>query len=290
MKLVFIHGRDQQGKDPAKLEKQWTESWEGGLRAADSARPAGVSIAFPFYGDLLDKLTKEVNAAPTDLVVERGGQADPKELKFRQELLNEIAKKQGITQEQIDAYFRGPAHKRGVLNWEWVQAILRALDEDPYVSASTVDGFTRDVYVYLNFPAVKRQINALVAEAIPQEPCVIVSHSLGTVVAYNVLRTLPAGRAYPLFVTLGSPLGVTTIRLGVESPLAVPAGVAKWFNAMDERDVVALYPLDAQRFNVQPPIENKTDVRNGTKNRHGISGYLSDRDVALKILKGLQAQ
>ena len=49
---------------------------------------------------------------------------------------------------------------------------------------------------------------------------------------------------------------------------------------MDERDVVALYPLDAGHFPLDPEITNKRDVDNPTANRHGISGYLSDQEVA----------
>jgi hypothetical protein len=59
--------------------------------------------------------------------------------------------------------------------------------------------------------------------------------------------------------------------------------VKKWFNAMDERDIVALYPLSKKYFQVTPQIENKTDVQNPTENRHGISGYLGDPEVARRI-------
>ena len=33
-------------------------------------------------------------------------------------------------------------------------------------------------------------------------------------------------------------------------PLSHPKVVGKWFNAFDSRDVVALYPLDRDRFNI----------------------------------------
>ena len=66
-------------------------------------------------------------------------------------------------------------------------------------------------------------------------------------------------------------------------PLGFPANVVTWFNAMDKRDVVALYPLDNKNFPLTPAIDNKTDVHNGTSNAHGISGYLSDKEVAMKI-------
>ena len=55
---------------------------------------------------------------------------------------------------------------------------------------------------------------------------------------------------------------------------------------MDQRDVVALYPLDATSLPLDPSdpaVENKLDVRNKTENRHGIAGYLDDQEVARRI-------
>jgi hypothetical protein len=36
-----------------------------------------------------------------------------------------------------------------------------------------------------------------------------------------------------------------------------------------------------------PLIENNDKIRNSTANRHGISGYLDDRDVAKHVLTAL---
>ena len=58
-------------------------------------------------------------------------------------------------------------------------------------------------------------------------------------------------------------------------------------NAFDGRDVVALYPLDAANFPVQPSIENDGAVKNYTANRHGIVGYLDHPTVAKRILGAL---
>jgi hypothetical protein len=68
--------------------------------------------------------------------------------------------------------------------------------------------------------------------------------------------------------------------------------VSAWFNAMDERDVVALYPLDPTHFPLDPDtpaIENKTDVRNRTRNRHGVAGYLDNEVVARRIYRAITA-
>ena len=62
---------------------------------------------------------------------------------------------------------------------------------------------------------------------------------------------------------------------------------------MDERDVVALYPLSPAHFPIDPPgfaIENRTHVRNKTRNRHGIAGYLDDKWVAAQIHAALTAR
>jgi hypothetical protein len=116
------------------------------------------------------------------------------------------------------------------------------------------------------------------------------------VVTYNLLRQQGHRRNWkvPLLVTVGSPLAIAEIRKTLRSfaPARCPECVSTWFNAMDERDVVALYPLDTARFPlnpVNPAIENKTDVRNDTANRHGISGYLSDKEVARRIYDALTA-
>ena len=124
----------------------------------------------------------------------------------------------------------------------------------------------------------------------------MVGHSLGSVVAYNVCGSTGESARWkvPLLVTVGSPLAVTEIRKSLRSfaPCRCPSGVGAWFNAMDERDAVALYPLDAGNFPldpINPAIENKRDVRNKTQNRHSISGYLDDADVAKRIHDALVA-
>jgi len=50
---------------------------------------------------------------------------------------------------------------------------------------------------------------------------------------------------------------------------------------------VALYPLDATNFPVEPAIVNNGRVSNGTSNRHGIAGYLDDSNVAGRVRDGL---
>jgi len=294
-KLVFIHGRSQQNKDSVALKAEWVHSWVDGLEKSGLEMPlADTDIRFPYYGDTLEGL---IEGKPDDQVAEvivRGTMSEnTPERQFMSEVLEEVRKKAGITPKRLAALSSQEVVQRGVLNWEWVQTILKAIDRHvPLGSGAGVAIATYDVYQYLNNKVTAKRINDGVIKAFDAaDEMVVVAHSLGTVVAYNLLSSLGKERGWkvPLFVTVGSPLAVTAIKRSLPRR-EVPSCVGKWFNAMDDRDVVALYPLDKTNFDVSPGvIENKTDVRNPTENRHGISGYLGDEAVARRICEAINA-
>ena len=97
----------------------------------------------------------------------------------------------------------------------------------------------RDVYLYTTRQGVRDEIDRMVRSEITTEPTVVIGHSLGSVVAYNILRTDPRALRVPLYVTLGSPLAIRAIRDELR-PLRFPQTVQTWYNAFDARDVVAL--------------------------------------------------
>lgn len=284
MKLVMVHGRAQEGKDPVALKKEWLDALAYGLARANATLPPGTTVEFPYYGDLLAKLVAETATPLGQNVNSKGSVPDPEQA-LRSEMIHEIAQGAGITDADIEREFPGELTEKGPGNWEWVQAILRAVDRVPGINSSSIKAFTRDVSVYLTYSGVRRQIDRIVETALGGDPCVVLAHSLGTVVAYNVLYKRPAVPRYPRFVTVGSPLGIKAIKKRIERPLRSPPCVESWFNAYDERDFVALAKLDARNFDVSPPIENKSDVKNFTDNRHGIAGYLADPIVASKIVE-----
>jgi hypothetical protein len=291
--LVFIHGRAQEHKDSIALKAQWVAAWEEGLQKSGLQLPIDDSqIRFPYYGQTLYDL---VSGVPEDQVAEvivRGAEVDEEEKAFMWSVLQEVRNVAGVTDALLADAAGQDVVDRGVLNWEWVQGILKVIDQHvPGGSGLSIALATKDVYEYLKNPGIRDEIESGVRAAItPGVPTVVVSHSLGTVVAYNLMRRegVALGWEVPLFVTVGSPLGVTAIKKALR-PIQFPACATKWYNAMDDRDVVALYPLDAQRFDVDPPIENNTSVRNQTQNRHGIAGYLNDKEVAKRIYDALTA-
>ena len=295
--LVFVHGRAQEHKDAVALKAEWLQALNDGLAKSALTLPIAESdVRFPYYGDTLYDMVAGKSADEAAAIIVRGRAADAAvdsdEEEFTRAIMREIQARTRITQDQIDGIAGRHVAERGALEWEWFQSFLRAVDRYvPYGSGNSIALFTHDVYQYLKNSGIRETIDNGVCAALSADvETVVVAHSLGTVVAYNLLRQ--QGQNLRLrcvdFITVGSPLAIGRIRstLRVLAPIRCPSCVRRWFNALDQRDVVALYPLDTASFPLDPAapaIENKTDVRNNTSNRHGISGYLDDPEVARRI-------
>ena len=159
---------------------------------------------------------------------------------------------------------------------------MRALDKYmPRMADGAVDLFTRDMWVYLSSSHVRDEVDSLVGRAIGPDPTVVVGHSVGSVVAYSLLRRVHSHNI-PRLVTLGSPLGLSAIR-NYFRPLKFPDGVADWFNGYDERDLIALHGLGPELFPVEPAVHNDKRLDNATRNCHGVLGYLEKPNVARAI-------
>lgn len=285
--LVLIHGRAQQNLDPTDLKKFWVDSWKAGLNKNGLDIPlADEDIRFPFYGDALADLVSGKQGDEIADVIVKGENAGEAEREFIRSIILETQNHLKIGDEQVEAVSDAIVTEKGILNWKWVRNVLQAIDYYvPYASSTGISLATRDVYLYLKNPGFQNVVDAGVRSAFDaKRETVVVGHSLGSVAAYSLLRREgeALGWKVPLFVTVGSPLAVTAIKNALH-PSKAPACVDKWFNAMDSRDIVALYPLDSTNYPDAQPIDNKTDVNNETPNRHGILGYLSDPVVAKRI-------
>jgi hypothetical protein len=79
---------------------------------------------------------------------------------------------------------------------------------------------------YFDDEAVRAEVRARARSVITESTRVVVAHSLGTVLAYEVLATLPRSTRLDL-VTLGSPLGQHAV-VGQGLQPAPEAGVGQW--------------------------------------------------------------
>jgi hypothetical protein len=282
--LVLVHGRSQQRRDAVALKAEWLDALRTGLAAGGLTLPIPeADVRFPYYGDTLDALTRGATDNLPEIVV-RGG-TDPARAAFTRAVLTEVARHCGISDDDVAAEAGPDVTERGKEDWDWFRALLRLLDRSTAAGTASIALFTDDVYRYLTHVGVRDVIDSGVRAAVtPGVETVVVGHSLGSVVTYDLLRRDGAalGWRVPLYVTVGSPLGVGAIRR-LLAPIAHPGCAGQWFNAADHRDIVALHPLDATHFPVDPAVENTQHVANPTPNRHGISGYLSDPVVARRI-------
>jgi hypothetical protein len=317
-RLVLVHGRDQGGLDPETLEDRWLDALNAGLTAIGSAlRIADDDATFVFYGDAL--ATSDGGAPPVTVHAFDAGRPtthrlSADEARFALAVVREIlAAAQIVPDAQADGAAGrsadgtaavpggGVAQPGGVVD-DVLDALALALAKalaalDRYVpglSGAVVLLAVRDVYTYLHDADVRATVDAGFLAALPtDEPAVVVAHSLGSVIAYQALRSPDAaGLAVPVLVTLGSPLAIRAVRdaVTVIAPPGWPVPVDRWDAVRDPRDLLALHDLTPQTFPLDPPgpgIEN-SHVVNPVPAHHAAAdvvdgrpaGYAATREVA----------
>jgi hypothetical protein len=286
-----VHGRSQQNLNPVDLKAQWFAALTAGMKKINRQLPIDEAhVHFPYYGNTLMDLCKGMTPEQAARVILQGNESDEQERKFAMSMIGEIA--QGtLPPEELAAAPSGNVIEQGVKEWPAMQWLLRRMDGVPGVNAEAISLATHDVYQYLRQTGISIKIDREVMKAFKSgAETVLVSHSLGTVVAYNVLRKLEAGVTVNQLVTLGSPLAISAIKTGL-APLSWPKPVGQWMNARDPHDVVALFPLVPPRFSVSAPggksIVDKSDVSNSKDDPHSIHDYLNDPFVAKCIYEAL---
>jgi hypothetical protein len=144
-----------------------------------------------------------------------------------------------------------------------------------------VGKFASDVIDYLYGP-FKPQMQAPVLEALRKtpRPKVIVAHSLGTIITYDVLSDPALGSLKDsLFVTIGCPLGIGNVqdrlRNGASRPHPVPTALNAWRNFADRFDPVALDGTLRDEFDPPKNFAKDEQVNNPARDNHELLGYLS---------------
>jgi len=149
--------------------------------------------------------------------------------------------------------------------------------------------FASDVLDYL-FGPHKEAMRAPVRAALLATPApkVVVCHSLGTIITYDVLsEPALAGLDIDLLVTLGSPLAIANVqqclRDGAGRPHPVPPEVHAWENFADFWDPVALDKTLRDDFDPPPRFAHDHLVNNPARDNHALAGYCSVASVRATI-------
>lgn len=293
MKVIFVHGRAQEEFAPRQLRANWLTAWEKGLAKSNLTLPPEENIHIPYYADTLVGMMHELTQPQTGETTRSGtdGINEAQQLQFTQQFLQEIALASAESFEEKMDVKTMVENERGILNWKVVQKLAEFLDRKNIFGDFPIRKATQDVFVYLTQNHIKEAVNRVVENEFDATPCVVVGHSLGSIVTYLVLKNNPQYHVKK-FITIGSPLGLRALAKYLEVPLVMPECIRgdapeRWLNVYDERDFIALHPLNRQYFNNGFEIMNSTEVDNHTDNRHGIAGYLDDEIIAKTIYEAM---
>lgn len=166
-----------------------------------------------------------------------------------------------------------------------------------------LDSYYSQAYVTIN--GKERLVKAVIREQLAQtlrkhknKEIMLIGHSMGSIIAFDVLTyTVPLIKINT-FVTIGSPLGLPIIMSKIASEqkrqlvkkvkLSTPENVARnWFNLSDLSDRVAInytladdYDENSNHVRAIDKVVYNNYERNGKRNPHKIYGYLRTPEMA----------
>jgi len=272
MRLVLVHGIAQENLSEIIVRENWLYALKQSLGLPQ--RFEQIEVVAPFYGNVLAR-----HAGTKSLVthvVKQGISADDEERKFIESGLDEIADAHGITDAQIDAMEQDPVVEQGVPHDRRLIKVAVAIERFSPLHGELALRFLKQAYVYLKDPRATADIDDIVAPVLSKGPCVLVAHSLGSVVTFKLLRKAP--QEIPLYVTIGSPLTLRAVRKALGKPRTVPDGVKRWLNGVDVNDFVTLGQGLTEKTEYSNDIENLLDIKNGS-DAHDATEYLQDQRI-----------
>ena len=302
--IVLVHGIAQEQYSADWLESQWLPALAGGVRNSgfpqvadriwrDQIGPGAIEARMAFYGHLFlqpgvqgigaEELSPEQSALATGLAEEwlvraasRASRATERQAAEAE--LASIRPEPGRELQGPGAVARSAI--RGAARLRWFALVGIAFAER--FVWRTLAQVTR----YLTDNAIRAAAQKAVLDLIDSNTKIIISHSLGTVVAYEAVHQIE--RPLPLLVTIGSPLGLDTIiypRLRPQPP-TFPPQVRRWVNVADTDDFIAAEPDLTALFSAGIPagamFEGGYTVENGA-HPHSSTFYLGKVQVGQPI-------
>jgi hypothetical protein len=281
MRVIFVHGINHQRQSSDYVRDEWLHALRQALDPADFDLVARQSISVPYYGDVLWQCTEGLTAAKEELQPQSAGAASGDEADFYRSVLTELADEKAIpvVESSEDAVAQGPFyHNRRTI------ALARAVQALSPLHGRVLLRLLPQAFTYLSRMQATAAVDAIVRPHFQNGPCIVVAHSLGTIVTYKLMREL--GQAAPLYLTIGSPLAVRAVQSKIGPPFGRRPAVQRWLNFFDQDDFVTVgKPLDRASFGAG--VEN-SDVDNGDDDPHDFRRYLSHDDVARTLVAALK--
>jgi len=272
--VVYIHGIGRHDD-----RDRWKEMWDVAL----FGRGMGRETIGAYWADIRHGNASAKTLSTASSKVKKAAERDA----FEKRLLSQLGADDNVAGQ---AYGTKILPLPGFLRTPLTKAFLAA--------------FVKDTAAYFYDDAFRRAMRQRLLDVIKplrKEPFVLVAHSQGTMIAYDVLHGLEDACRVSRFVTLGSPLGIQEVQdrlmhlLNIKtSPmLPIPAGVIRWDNFAARFDPVAADPVLTDDFIGGKGIVRDYRIDNPYAwkirdfNPHDSRGYLADPEVRRVVYRAV---
>ncbi len=292
--ITFIHGMANKPA-PDQLRRIWLSSLaeDRGINLGFDPESEGVSVSFVYWADLfydkpIEASSYESKKDELEATVPKDDTLDFSKEDYNQKWMTSMHTHFPIDEEEDTQKYVDPdvpdslqSYERILIPWFLKKKIMKR--------------FLKEVHDYLfNKNDIqdiirKRVIDDLNAHEVDNH--IIVSHSQGTVIAYDVVNNVDECKIIQGFMTFGSPLGIDEVqdKLHHTRKNGFPSKLeGDWFNVYDPFDVVArLDPVLSNDYKKDNQSVVK-DIResNWGKWRHSATKYYKGEKLrkALRIL------
>ncbi len=290
--ILFVHGRSFK-PEKAALQSSWFSAIEHGIQRDRKGKLAAFKKAkkeLVYYGDL------------SNAFLRLSGQKyrEEEDLESRKETLAAL-KEYNASQFTKAAYRKLP----GKASYKEFLADVGAVTLGPLrLTEGLVSVVAADMRQYWNFDSefgsnVRSAMVGPLKRAMNRgDKIMVVSHSLGTLIAYDTFwkfsrsgeyRPKYSNKKIDTWITLGSPLGDETVKrnlkgAGASGPRRYPGNIKRWENVSAEDDFIShdsKLSNDYKRMVKKGLVDEINDqkiynlaVRRGASNPHHGTGYL----------------
>jgi len=289
--IIGIHGLGNK-PDANLLSQWWLESIKEGL-VKTGLIFEDIPFKLVYWADILypEAENLEIKDKEDPLFISEPYCKSSPDLAKKPDLENLSSRILKYIEQQLDKIF---LRKDMTLNFNSVtDRIIHSYfrDLEVYYSDDSVD--QQDPTVLTRDLIRKRLLNVLKEHY--QDDILLICHSMGSIIAYDVLINNPDQCKINSLVTVGSPLGIPIIISRIfkeQNAIRVPVNILKkWYNFSDPEDLVAMdhtlqddFHENLNNIVIQDMLVYNDYQVDGERNPHKIYGYLRTPEMA-KIFK-----
>ncbi len=311
--VVFIHGVCNKPEE-LELQRIWLRTLKRSVGGDNGLNLTGKGVrsSMVYWADVLYESPDQDIASHEsvgddevmNMAADAGIEDEWRDSDVGQEWMDKIAEKYGFEEASPsdDDTFTAPedeadgSFERLPLPWFIKRRILKAFVRDTHhylfnVHHSPRSGVSYDVQDEIR----QRFVAKLEAAAADGGPLVVVSHSQGTIIAYDCLKRVESCPQIDALITIGCPLGIDEVQDKLKPEWTRKDGfpnlkvAGDWVNIFDPLDVVARLDTGLSNDFRKGGQKVISDIKQKNKGiwTHSMTKYLVGRDVRNALRRSL---